>query len=69
MNTLHLHRKKGTSYPTWLWYPADHESQLIALMHFSGGSCAISDTGLQEVIYVAGMHGWQVTTEEDPKDA
>ena len=65
METLHLHRKNSGSYPTWLWYPADHQSQLIALMHFSGGSCAISNECLDEVIYVAGLHGWKVVTESE----
>ena len=62
MKALHLHRKKGTSYPTLVWYPADNESQLIALMHFSGGHCAVSDLGLPELICVAGMHRWEVST-------
>lgn len=34
-------------------------------MHFSGGSCAISNECLDEVIYVAGLHGWKVVTESE----
>ncbi len=51
--------------PEGLYRPADHESQVLALSHFSGDGCvAITPSRLQEVIYVAGLHGWKVSTEQ-----
>jgi len=66
METLYLiyHPQYRTN---GLWKPADHISQEIALRHFSGGNVAISYNRLDEIIYVAGLHGWKVTTEGDPK--
>ena len=66
MPTLHLiyKAKSGTN---GLWKPADHVSQEIALQHFSGGSIAINYDRLYEIIYTAGIHGWKVATEGDPK--
>ena len=67
METLHLiYKSRGIGGPG-VWTPADHISQEIALQHFSGGSIAISYNLLDEIIYVAGLHGWKVTTEGDPK--
>lgn len=67
MNTLYLKKTKGKSpHPSpyqHLWYPADHRSQELALIHFSGGSSAITDDRLDEIVYVAGIHGWEVQTE------
>ena len=67
METLHLIYKPHRYCGGGLWAPADHISQEIALQHFSGGSVAISYNRLDEIIYVAGLHGWKVTTEGDPK--
>jgi len=52
-----------------MWFPADHESQRLALMHFSGGDCAIAYHRLDEIIYAAGMHGWKVSTSGDPAES
>lgn len=49
------------------YWPGDHISQALALEHFSGGSCAISRDRLDEIIYVAGLHGWKVATEGNEK--
>ena len=67
METLHLIHKPHSSYINGLWVPADHISQEIALKHFSAGCVAISYDRLDEIIYIAGLHGWKVTTEGDPK--
>jgi len=64
---LHLIYSKSPVHTNGLWHPADHISQEIALQHFSGGSMAISYGRLDEIIYVAGLHGWEVTTEGNPK--
>jgi hypothetical protein len=68
MKKLHLVHKPHQFYKFGLWHPADHISQ-IALKHFSGGCVAIDYHLLDEIIYIAGLHGWQVTTEGDPKDS
>ncbi len=67
METLHLIHKPHSSFPNGLWVPADHISHEIALNHFSGGCAAIGYDRLDEIIYIAGLHGWKVTTEGDPK--
>lgn len=64
---LHLIYSKSRDHANGLWKPADHISQEIALQHFSGGYVAVSYERLDEIIYVAGLHGWEVTTEGDPK--
>ncbi len=67
METLHLkYHKPTTPHTNGFWFPADHESQRLALLHFSGGSCGIAFDRLDEIIFAAGMHGWQVTTEGHP---
>lgn len=63
METLHLIHKPHSSYINGLWVPADHISQEIALKHFSAGCVAISYDRLDEIIYIAGLHGWKVTTD------
>lgn len=65
VNTLHLIHRPG-HFDNGTWVPADHISQEIALKHFSSGCIAISYAQLDEIIYVAGLHGWKVTTEGDP---
>lgn len=67
METLHLIHKPDSNWPNGLWLTADHISQEIALKHFSGGCKRISYDRLDEIIYIAGLHGWKVTTEGDPK--
>ena len=69
METLHLIYKPHPYCGGGLWTPADHISQEIALQHFSGGSVAIAYNRLDEIIYVAGLHGWKVATEGDPSTA
>lgn len=65
---LHLIFKPHSANQFGLWHPDDHISQELALKHFSGGSIAIDYHRLDEIVYVAGLHGWQVTTEGDPKE-
>lgn len=67
MERLHLYYDKHPSFQNGVWKPADHISQEIALQHFSNGSVIISYERLDEIIYVAGLHGWEVRTEGDPK--
>jgi len=69
-NTLYLKYKKSDSpiHRNGLWVPEDHLSQEIALKHFSIGSIAIDYGRLDEIVYVASLHGWKVETEGDPKE-
>ena len=67
MNTLHLIHKPSPSFQNGMWFPEQHISQELAFRHFSGGSSGISYARLDELIYAAGLHGWAVTTEGDPK--
>jgi len=60
---LYLHLTfPGSTFPHGLYRPEDHISQHVALMHFSNGSMAITPDRLDEIIYIAGLHGWIVKT-------
>ena len=68
--TLQLkYHKATTPHPNGLWIPADHESHRLALMHFSGGSEAIAYDRLDEIIFVAGLHGFRVIADGNPRSA
>ena len=58
---LYLHLTlPGHNFPNGLYRPDDYEHQRLALKHFSGGSTAIGPDKLDEVTYIAGLHGWKV---------
>jgi hypothetical protein len=61
MNTLYLKKTKTGSHYSPFWHP--YENQQLAMKHFSGGDSAITDDRLDEIVYVAGIHGWEVETE------
>jgi hypothetical protein len=64
MNVLRLTKCHHSSYPGGLYTPADNRAQEEALKHFSCGCIAITADRLDEIIFVAGLHGWEVCTED-----
>ena len=60
MKTIHL--KRGLHN---CWYPDDHQFFQIMFKHFTNGMIAVSDAGVEELIVVAGEHGWSVVKIED----
>lgn len=67
-DTLNLIHRPDNNFINGVYYTdPDHPGQKEALSHFSGGCIAICASRLDEIVYLAGMHGWSVTIENDPR--
>jgi hypothetical protein len=67
-DTLHLYHRLETGFPQGVFYPdADHPGQTEAFFHFTGGCSSIAFHRLDEIVYIAGLHGWDVHLENDPR--
>ncbi len=65
MKTLNLKKTEPTSqFPSGSFIPgpdADN-NQILAMIHFSGGT-VISSERLDDVTFVAEIHGWEVVAD------
>lgn len=67
-DVLHLIHHLEPGFPNGLFSPnPDHPGQKEAFLHFTGGCSSIAFHRLDEIIYIAGLHGWDVHLENDPR--